>query len=174
MLIIILGIIVAVVLAIVTGLIAAYMEKGEDACELGCALVMLALMGGIIVGLFYPTGWNERELVSETKLVSLNNSTASEGHGSLLYVSVSAGNVYSYRYKVETELGTDTSNDYVTRTLSGNNIIESEDINCKTPVLLKYETKSKITIWSFGFGETKTEYVFRVPEGTIKKVVELK
>ena len=78
--------------------------------------------------------------------------------------------------KEKSSFGTETSTEYVTSSISHDdgNIIESEDINCKTPVLLEYMTKSKVTIWTFGFGVALTDYVFYVPEGTIQKDVQLK
>lgn len=103
-------------------------------------------------------------------------STNSEGSGPL-YVSISANNVYSYRYEIKSSLGTETSKEYEVKKLSEEDgkIIESEDENCKIPVLKVYSAKPKISKWTFGIlGERKYSYVFYVPEGTIQKDVKLK
>ena len=164
MLIIILGTIISLAICFVFTLI----MKDEIPVFIGTAGIICS----ILAGLFFPTQYGERELVKQTELVSLSNSTVSEGE---LFVSVSGENVYTYRYEIDTDLGTETSHNYVTASIShySGNIIESEDVNCKTPVLLEYKTKSKITIWSFGLFADKTDYVFYVPEGTIQKSVKL-
>ena len=98
---------------------------------------------------------------------------ASGGTGAL-YVSLSADNAYTYRYEIDSEFGTDTSTEYETNTLVKENVEEIEDPNCKTPIIWKYQKKGKKSIWTFAFGNTKTKYVFYVPEGTISKEVKLK
>ena len=97
----------------------------------------------LAIGLFFPTKFGESELVRQTELVSLSNSTVSSGN---VFVSISGEEIYTYRHRIDTEFGTETSTEYVTSSISHDdgNIIESEDINCKTPVLLEYMTKSKL------------------------------
>lgn len=166
MLIIILGIIISFLIGLV--LINIDLNLCAGVCTIG-------IIASIFTGIFFPTKYGERELLSQTELVTLSNSTISKGNG-LLYVSISGENAYTYRYEVDTDLGTETSKNYITDTISSSDgyIIESEDPNCKTPVLLEYRTKSKMTIWSFGVGGDIMEYVFYVPEGTIQKEVKLK
>ena len=136
-------------------------------------LVGIIFFFSLLIGLFFPTKFGESELVRQTELVSLSNSTVSSGN---VFVSISGEEIYTYRHRIDTEFGTETSTEYVTSSISHDdgNIIESEDINCKAPVLLEYMTKSKVTIWTFGFGVALTDYVFYVPEGTIQKDVQLK
>lgn len=134
-------------------------------------LAAISVIAGVAIGLFYPVKYGEWELVSETELVSLSNSTVTEGGGAI-YVSVSGENTYTYRYEITSEFGTETSKEYEVRTVS-ENVIESEDANCEVPVLRRYVRKGKVTIWTFGLG-SETKYVFYVPEGTIQKDVKLK
>lgn len=165
MLIIILGCILSILIGLAIGM--------KDV-SIGVAIMMFGIFASLILGLFSATKYGERQLEEQTELVSLSNSTISEG-GGFIYVSISGENAYTYRYEVDTDLGTKTSKNYAIKTISSSEgkIIESEDINCKVPVLLKYKTKSKITIWSFGFLDDKIEYVFYVPKGTIQKDVKL-
>lgn len=141
---------------------------------IGMAFTMLAavtIITGITIGIFYPVKYGEWELIKETELVSLSNSTVSEGGGAI-YVSVSGENTYTYRYEISSGFGTETSKEYEVDTVS-ENVIESEDVNCEVPVLREYVRKGKITIWTFGLGKEK-KYVFYVPKGTIQKDVKLK
>lgn len=134
-------------------------------------LATVSILIGIFVGIFVPVKYGEWELVNETELVSLSNSTVTEG-GGVIYVSMSAENTYTYRYKISSEFGTETSTEYEVDTISGN-VIESEDKNCEVPVLKEYVRKGKMTIWTFGLGREE-KYVFYVPENTIAKDVKLK
>lgn len=162
MLVIIIGIVVFVGLAA----LALKMDDGLVAF-LGLVFVITAVVTGIII----PVEYEEWELVNETELVSLSNDTIAEGGGGLIYVSVSGENTYTYRYKISSEFGTETSKEYKVDTIS-EDVIESEDANCEVPVLREYVRKGKITIWTFGCSE-ETQYVFYVPEGTIQKDVKL-
>lgn len=166
MLAIVIGILVAaglVVLAVVIG------DSG-----ISMPLTMLGavcVLGGIFIGIIVPVEYHEWELKEETELVSLSNSTVTEG-GGIIYVSLSGENTYTYRYEISSEFGTETSTEYEVGTIS-NNVIESEDKNCEVPVLRTYVRKGKATIWTFGLGK-EIKYVFYVPEGTIQKDVKLK
>lgn len=128
---------------------------------------------GVFLSLIIPTDYEEEwELRKQTELVSLSNTTETEG-GGFLYVNVSARNVYTYRYEISSELGTDTSSEYETATIS-ENVIESEDSNCEVPMLLEYIRKPKATIWTFGSNaEPYIKYVFYVPKGTIQREIKL-
>ena len=82
-------------------------------------IAMWSMMGILYLGLFCPlSGYNDWRLVEETPLVSLSNSTATEGKGNLIYVSISAENVYSYRYKIESEIKTENAKTYKVDTKS--------------------------------------------------------
>lgn len=165
MLCIIIGIIIGVILIRLSLLIH---QKDLSKCifELG----ILGILVGIGLGMFLQTKLTENILIYETEIVSLKNSVSSER--SNIFVSVSAENIYSYRYEVETDIGTGTSTEYKLETISGN-VIESEDPNCKVPVYRKYKQKAKVTWWSFGLGYEKITHVFYVPEGTISRNVNL-
>lgn len=132
---------------------------------------ILIIFAGILIGIFMPTDYKEWKLIKRTELVTLSNSTETQG-GGFLYVSVSGENVYTYRYEIDSEFGTDYSTEYEVDAISGK-IIESEDPNCKIPELLEYERRGKATIWTFGVGG-ETKYVFHVPDGTISHEVKLK
>ena len=135
-------------------------------------LVGIIFFFSLLIGLFFPTKFEERKLVKETELVPLSSSTVS---GKDVFVSISDEGTYFFRYEIDTEFGTETSTEYVTVSMPIDfAITESEDINCKTPVLLEYMTKSKVTIWTFGLGVGIVEYVFYVPTGTIQKDVQTK
>ena len=138
-------------------------------------VLMVFVFGfGIIWGLFgEPIGYKEPVLVDEIELVSLNNTVSSEGGGNMFYVSVSANNVYTYRYEVKDKYNLGGKS-YEMATLS-DNVTEVESKECKKPVLKVYEKKPKRSWITFAFGSSsKVEYVFYVPEGTIKKQVVLK
>ena len=137
-------------------------------------IVTLIVFTAIVLGLFFPTGYKDEELVEEIELVSLSNSTSTEGKG-IIYVSITGENSYSYRYEVDSKYGTTTSKEYVVETISkkNGNIVEVEDSNCEKAVIQRFVKKSKITIWSFGFGGSETTYIIYVPEGSIAKEISL-
>ena len=134
--------------------------------------VILSSLG---IGLFYPakvfTDW---QLVKETELVTLSNSVASQGSGRMFYVSISADNVYSYRYEIESEFKTEGSKSYKVDTVSGDNVEEIEEANSSKAILQEYHRRGKMSIWSFAFLSDETRYVFRVPKGTISREIALK
>jgi len=167
MLTIIIGIVIFLVLIRISIIV-----TSENLARLFIAIGTTIGVLAICIAIFYSTKYGEWEQINKTELVTLSNSTITEGGGAL-YVSISGENTYTYRYEIVSEFGTDTSKEYVVDTVSGN-VIESEDVNCKNPVLLEYRKKPKITIWTFGFLASKTKYVFYVPEGTIQKEVSLK
>ena len=85
-------------------------------------------MSSLVIRLFYPAkGFTDWQLVKETELVTLSNSVASQGSGRMFYVSISADNVYSYRYEIESEFKTEGSKSYKVDTVSGDNIEEIEE-----------------------------------------------
>ena len=128
-----------------------------------------------VIGLFYPIkGYTDWQLVKETELVTLSNSVASQGSGRMFYVSISADNVYSYRYEIESEFKTEGSKSYKVDTVSGDNVEEIEEANSSKAILQEYHRKGKMSIWSFAFLSDETRYVFRVPKGTISREVALK
>ena len=165
MLTIIIGIVLAVILLFVL------IPRCKEAIVPGI-IIGIIITFAIVIGVFEPiSGYKEWELIRETELISLSNDIASGGTGRL-YVSLSADNVYTYRYEISSEFGTETSKEYKTTPLTGKDVEEIEDPNCEVPVIRVYQRDAKRTIWTFGvYGETK--YVFYVPEGTIAKEVKL-
>ena len=133
-------------------------------CDLIGILFVIAV---IFIGLCFPTKFGEWEKVRETQLVTLSNSAVANDE-SEIYLIVTEGNNYTYRCEIGSEFETGSSKEYVVRTISGD-IIESELENYKDPVLMEYKRKSKITIWTFGFGYAETKYVFYVPKGSIQR-----
>ena len=169
MLTIIIGIVLAVFIIKVSFEIPNY--------KIGALVVCLAIIGGfgsILVGLgaFHISGYTEWELIQETELISLKNDLVSGGVGRL-YVTLSADNAYTYRYEINSEFGTETSKEYQTETLVNEDVEEIEDINCITPVVRVYQRDGKMSLWTFGWLNTQTKYIFYVPEGTIYKEVKL-
>ena len=137
------------------------------------SIVVVIAAGGI--GLFYPIkGYTDWQLVKETELVTLSNSVASQGTGRMFYVSISADNVYSYRYEIESEFKTEGSKSYKVDIVSGDNVEEIEEPNSSKAILQEYHRKGKMSIWSFAFLSDETRYVFRVPKGTISREIALK
>lgn len=167
MLIIVIGIAIVFVLLLIASL---FDNNSTVVANIGTVIVLAAL----VLGLFLPTGYKDEELVEEIELVSLSNSTSAEGEG-IIYVSITGENSYSYRYEVDSKYGTTTSKEYVVETISkkNGNIVEVEDPNCEKAVIQRFVKKSKITIWSFGFGGSETTYVIYVPEGSISKEISL-
>ena len=169
MLTIILGIVIITIL----GRIALHVCKNERSFMDFSLLLFAILLGAIAIGLIAPiSGFNEWELIEETELVSLSNNVSSGGTG-IVYVSLSADNTYSYRYEINSKFGTDTSKEYTTETLVGEDVEEVEDINCEAPVVRVYQRTGKKSIWTFALGGKETKYVFYVPVGTISKEVKL-
>jgi hypothetical protein len=169
MLTIILGIVIAFAIFFLLNFLLGLVNG--DGSFINALICVCIIIGAIALGLFAPiSGYNDWELVEETKLVSLSNTTASGGTG-FIYVSLSANNVYTYRYEVDSNFGSESSKEYETNTLT-ENVIESEDSNCKIPVLRKYKRTAKKSIWTFGVA-FEEKYVFYVPEGSISKEINL-
>ena len=163
-----LSIILGIVLGIIFLFVLARLNADANVATIICVLIIL---GGIGVGLSPISGYKEWELKQETELISLSNDIAYGGTG-LVYVSLSADNVYTYRYEINSEFGTETSREYKTATLTGNGVEEIEDPNCEVPVIRVYKRDAQKTIWTFGLA-SEAKYVFYVPEGSISKEVKL-
>lgn len=134
-----------------------------------CALAIFLFF--IPFGLFSTvSGYKEPELIKEIELVTLSNSTASVSKGTCLYVEVSANNVYSYRYEVPNTSGVE-GNMYEVATVSEN--VKEVETNTDKAVLRIYESKGKMSVWTFAIGRDKVSYVFIVPKGSISHSVAL-
>lgn len=173
MLTIILAFIAVIVLFAILGFLSEITGgDGSILMPLGSTISAFIIALALFAGICFPlSGYNDWELQKEVELVSLSNSVET-GSSGFLYVVRSSDNVYSYRYKIDSEFGTPTSTNYETDTVEGN-VEEIEDPKCEVPVLRIYQKTAKRTKWTFGLmGETK--YVFYVPDGTIQKEVKLK
>ena len=137
-------------------------EKGNKLGNTFASMTILILFSAIILGVFMPLNdYHDWELVEETVLAPHETSEGTK------YVIVWANTAYTYRYEIESEHGTTTSNEYDTKVLTGQIVEEIEDAECEIPLLLKYEREAKSSIWTFGLNSKDTKYVFYVPEGTI-------
>lgn len=164
---------VAVILLV--SLISTKLSRKATHTSILVAVSVVAIIIGLHIcsyGIFGATEYTEWENVEEIELESLSNSTQS-AETEIIYVSVNSDNVYSYRYQVDYDFPTINSKEYKMETLSGSNITEFEDKECKNPVLKVYRRKGIPTIWNMAVGNTEIEYVFYVPEGSIKKEIEL-
>lgn len=135
---------------------------------IGFFIIFISILFGILTPI---SGFNDWKLQSQTELVSLSNSTTTGSKGSFFYVSRSTTNVYTFRYEINSEFGTDTSTNYQTDTIE-ENVVEIEDPKCKVPVLKVYKRTGKLSIWTFGICE-EIKNVFYVPEGTIGEELNL-
>jgi len=167
-----LTIVLGFVLAVVFGILATALLKNDG--YHGVTVIVTCTLGfGLYIGLCCPvSGFHEWVLVEETELISLSNDLTSSGN-EIVYVAFSADDTYTYRYEIDSEFGTDTSKEYQTETLVGENVEEIEDHNCEIPFIRVYERKGKMSIWTFALGSKETKYVFYVPEGTISKEEKL-
>lgn len=114
-------------------------------------------------------------MTEEIRITSLKNEMIGTGRG-FIYVKISPDNIYQYRVEIKSGVESSTSKSYELKYLSGNQhrIVEEEDPNC-TQAYLRVYTKckedSKIFFWG-GYCVDEM-YVFYVPEGTIKKELNL-
>ena len=138
-----------------------YLPRCDKGHGLDILFVIIMILATLIGGFSPISGYNEWELIEEMELISLSNDVDSKGNG-MIYVTLSADNVYTYRDEISSEIGT----------LTGKNVEEVEDPNCEVPVIRVYRKVAKATIWTYGL-YSKTKYVFYVPEGTIYKEVNL-
>lgn len=146
--------------------------------ESSFGLVFLISVLCFVIGIFAPiSGYKEPVITKEIELVSLSNDVASEG-GGMIFVKITAGNVYSYRQEVESDYATENGKTYVVKSVSENaytNIFEVEEGNRDKAILKVYESMPKRNFFTFAIlGSTSEEYVFYVPAGTIQNDITLK
>lgn len=164
-----------IIVGVLLGALFYYLSMQEyfvESRELSIMLSIIVFFLGIFIGIFIPSDHQEPVLVNEIELASLDNELMYDIKGNIFYLSVSANNVYTFRYQVNNEYNL-TGKSYKVDTLK-RNVIEIESSECDKAFLKVYKVKPKITFISFGLGASKTEYVFYVPEGTIQKEVALK
>lgn len=167
-----LTIIIGIVLAVIFVFVFMPRSKSVDVALAKFFMGILMVILAILIVAFSPiSGYNEWGLIEETELISLSNDVAS-GETGMVYVSLSADNVYTYRYEINSEFGTETSREYKTTALHNKDVEEIEAPDCEVPVIRVYQRDAKRTIWTFGW-YIETKYVFYVPEGTISKEIKL-
>ena len=136
------------------------------------ALGALVISVGIVVGIFVPvSGFHAFEETARIELVSLSDQTISTGKG-IIYVAITGENSYTYYIEVDNKFGASNTKAYKSQTITGNNITIVEGDIYEGATLVIYEAKSKKSFWTFALN-TKTEYVFYVPTGTISRNVSL-
>jgi len=139
-----------------------------------CAIGVISLLAGIVLGIFVPvSGYKEPEMVSTTELVSLRDDTVSEGTGRLFYVSISGTNSYTYYVEVDSNYASNSQKAYNSKTISDSNVTIVEDDSYTEAKLVTYVRHGKKSFWTFAAVAKKYEYVFYVPTGTIARDVSL-
>lgn len=133
--------------------------------------ITIITIGILIIGLSFAIapiyGYEDPVLVKETKLVTLINDNELEND---IYVTVSANNIYSYKYEVKKPYTNDKTS-YEINIIRGD-VIENESDKCTTPVLRQYERKAKTGLFSLCW-EVKKEYEFYIPKGSIQRTDEV-
>lgn len=137
---------------------------------LAVACVILGFFGGITVPV---SGYEEPQVDSITKLVSLRDDAVSEGSGGLLYVSISGTNSYTYYVEVDSPYASSNQKAYESNTISNSNVIIVEDESYTEANLITYVRYGKKSFWTFAVGIEQYSYVFYVPTGTIARGVSL-
>ena len=146
-------------------------KKGTDEEGLIQFIALLIVLASVVLGLFYPLKYGNKELIKEVNLVPFKNETLYQGKG-YSYILISANGDYLYRHEIESEFNTKTSKAYEIGKVSNvdlKHVTEIVDKKCKKPVLRIYKSDSLMTPFTFGLERNKYEYVFYVPVGTIKK-----
>ena len=163
-------ILLGVVVAIVFMLVAMNFSSNDNAIVAPAAFIVTA---AIFIGLFCPvSGYEEPVKSEEIALVSLTGDTVATG-GGVVYVNVSANNVYTYRYKVKSEFAKGNDVAYESDTISGENVTVIEGDSYTTAKLVTYKLKPKRNFWTFAVGASTYKYVFYVPTGTIQGNITL-
>ena len=162
---------------LIFGLVFLYMMLSENpnihTCGCGVLLAILIAILGIFEGIFRPlSGYEEPQIDSTTKLVSLRDETISEGSG-LFYISISGNNSYTYYVEVDSPYASDSQKAYKSNTISSNNVTIIEDDNYTDAKLITYVKYGKKSFWTFAVDCKEYEYVFYVPTGTIVRDVSL-
>lgn len=129
-----------------------------NAVGIAALIFVFGSVSSIFLGLFLPTQYEERALITKRELVPF------ESAGKETYLSISDGE-YFYHYKVETD--EETKNQFVS---VDQDIVSQDDGKItvvkdknSTPVMYEYMERTKPTIWSFGILQDKVEYEFYVP-----------
>lgn len=162
---------------LIFGLVFLYMMLSENpniqTCGCGVLLAIVIAILGISVGIFRPlSGYEEPQIDSTTKLVSLRDETISEGSG-LFYISISGNNSYTYYVEVDSPYASDSQKAYKSNTISSNNVTIIEDDSYTDAKLITYVKYGKKSFWTFAVDCKEYEYVFYVPTGTIVRDVSL-
>lgn len=111
---------------LIFGLVFLYMMLSENpniqTCGCGVLLAIVIAILGISEGIFRPlSGYEEPQIDSTTKLVSLRDETISEGSG-LFYISISGNNSYTYYVEVDSPHASGSQKAYKSDTISSDNV----------------------------------------------------
>lgn len=163
---------------LIFGLVFLYMMLSKNpniqTCGCGVLLAIVIVILGIFEGIFRPlSGYEEPQIDSTTKLVSLRDETISEGSRGLFYISISGNNSYIYYVEVDSPYASDSQKAYKSNTISSNNVTIIEDDNYIDAKLITYVRYGKKSFWTFAVDCKEYEYVFYVPTGTIVRDVSL-
>lgn len=125
-------------------------------------LAKLFLVACIFIGIVAPlSGYEENERTAIVELVNLSDATTSRG-GGLFYVSITAGNSYTYYTEVESDFAEGTSKAYKSVTITDEDVTIIEDNSYIDAKLVEYVKKAKATFWTFGVWYEKFMVVFKV------------
>lgn len=151
--------------------ICAYKADWSKSKRRSAVLVVLILCSIVLipVALFAPVaGFEEMQCVEEIELLPLRD-MEKEGTWYLYYEgeTFSNGARYTYAFDNRTQYNLE-GEAYHEKTISPSRIgkiYESEE--CTRPVLKKFVTKGKASIFSFAIGCEETETILFIPQGTI-------
>ena len=162
-------ILAGVILLVIVAVICVRSEWSEAAIGAAVALALALLALLILLGIFLNTGgYQPAQEIKTYELQNLADQTTSSGHGNMFYVSIGAGNTFTFYTEVDSEFSTDGSKAYVSKTISGeSNVTIIEEKVCEKPRMTVYYRAPIATFWSFAADDGLTSYVFYVPEGTI-------
>lgn len=159
--------------ALLIGIAVWYLWKHNSDVIVFPVLITVAvscIIVGLVTGIRVPvSGYGEPEEVSNTELVSLRDEVASEGIGSLLYVSILGTNSYTYYVEVDSTYASNFQKAYKSETISSSNVTIVEDDSYTDAKLVTYVRNGKKSFWTFAARAKEYEYVFYVPAGTIAR-----
>lgn len=139
----------------------------EEFALTGFAISFLLLVISLILGLFVPIqGFDEKTLEKETSLVVFSDNINSDDYGIYLYSFYDDTYMYKYLKSADKEKG----ELYDTKKLSSKDVKKDEITNLKEPILKEYKREPIHGVWSFALCDSKKEYIFKVPKGSIKYV----
>lgn len=170
---------IAIGVAIFVGM-SNYIIRAKIGFAITCFLIALVTVAsslagciGVIIGTAVtPKEYKAPIKVEETEIVTLYNELIPEGRGRY-YVYIDADNVYTYRYKTESNVLSE-EDVYTVATLSASDNCIIEEVEIKdgsNPRIEKYTEIGKVGL--FNLSSKRTTYIFYVPEGSISRTITL-